>query len=36
MDMTQVETANSLGLSQVKVSREENKILSKLKKRLSA
>ena len=35
-DMTQVEVANSLGLTQVQVSRKEHKVLEKLKKQLIA
>ena len=34
-DMSQSDTARVLGLSQVKVSREEKKILGKLRKELS-
>lgn len=34
-DLTQTEVANELGISQVQVSRDEAKILTKLKKRLS-
>ena len=35
-DMTQTETANIMGISQVQVSRKEQKVLQKLKKRLVA
>lgn len=33
-DYTQQKTANILGMSQVKVSREEQKVLEKLRKKL--
>ena len=35
-DLTQTETANIMGMSQVQVSRKEQKVLQKLKKRLVA
>ena len=34
-EMTQTETAEALGMSQVQVSRSENKILNKLKTKLT-
>ncbi|MDD2519092.1 MAG: sigma-70 family RNA polymerase sigma factor, partial [Bacilli bacterium] len=35
-DLTQTEVANALGINQVQVSRKEQKILQKLKNKLSA